>query len=98
MATIWAVILVTSLVSIVGFARAGSLVFWKSAAIPGGEAPHRPLPGLPIVAAGVMVAGMVALAVFAGPVTGYLEATSASLYDPSAYIDVVLGPERLARQ
>jgi len=98
MDTIWAVILVTSLVSIVGFARAGSLVFWKSASIPGRATPERPLPGLPIAAAGAMVAGMMALAVFAGPVTGYLEATSASLYDPSAYIDVVLGPERLARQ
>jgi len=98
MATIWTVMLVTSLITIVGFARAGSVVFWKSTAIPGAADAQRRLPGLPIAAASVMVAGMVALAVFAGPVTGYLEATSAALYDPAAYISTVLGPERLAQQ
>ena len=96
MATIWAVILVTSLVSIVGFARAGSVVFWKSTTIAAPLEPRHSLPALPLVAAAVMVGGMVALTVFAGPVTGYLEATAAALYDPSGYIDAVLGPERMA--
>jgi len=97
MATIWAVILVTSLVTIVGFARAGSMVFWKSAAIPGPQEHHNvSRPAFPIVAAGAMLAGMVALAVFAGPITGYLEATAAGLYDPSAYLQAVLGPAAVA--
>ncbi|MGF1628361.1 MAG: monovalent cation/H+ antiporter subunit D [Kiloniellaceae bacterium] len=97
MATIWTVILVTSLISIVGFARAGSLIFWKSAAVPGPAGTEAsaagPRSGLPIVAAGAMLAAMVALTVFAGPVTGYLEATAAALYDPGEYIRAVLGAD-----
>ncbi|GAB4394963.1 MAG: monovalent cation/H+ antiporter subunit D [Kiloniellaceae bacterium] len=97
MVTIWAVVLVTSLIAMVGFARAGSMVFWKSAAIPGPSDEVPPSrPATPIVAAAAMLAGMVALAVFAGPVTGYLEATAAGLYDPSDYIGAVLGPDTLA--
>lgn len=97
MVTIWTVILVTSLIAIVGFARAGSVMFWKSAAIPGAQE-ETPVArsAWPIAAAGVMLAGMVALAVFAGPVTGYLEATASGLYDPGAYIRAVLGPDVLA--
>ncbi|HEY9537291.1 MAG TPA: monovalent cation/H+ antiporter subunit D, partial [Kiloniellaceae bacterium] len=53
-------------------------------------------PGLPLAAAGAMVAGMVALAVFAGPINGYLDATAAGLFDPTAYLHAVLGPEAVA--
>ncbi len=97
MVTIWIVILVSSLVAIVGFGRAGSMLFWKSASIPGQEEPQSSArPVLPIVAAGAMLAGMVALTVFAGPVIGYLEVTAAELYDPVDYIRTVLGPDVLA--
>src|SRR3546814_4818019 len=34
MVVVWTVILVTSLLTIVGFARAGSTVFWKSTSLP----------------------------------------------------------------
>ncbi|MEQ8357633.1 MAG: monovalent cation/H+ antiporter subunit D [Kiloniellaceae bacterium] len=94
MVTIWTLILVTSLLAMIGFSRAGSLIFWKSAAIPGPQDPAAATrPVLPIAAAGVMLAGMVGLAIFAGPVTGYLEATSAGLHDPVDYIRAVLGPD-----
>jgi multicomponent K+:H+ antiporter subunit D len=101
MVTIWTVILVTSLVGIVGFARAGSMIFWKSAAIPGPEAVAEtqtapPRSAWPIVAAATVLGTMVALAIFAGPVTGYLQVTAAELYDPSGYIRAVLGPDVLA--
>ena len=43
--TIWAVILVTSLMAIVGLSRAGSTVFWKSGATP--EQPPSPPPAPP---------------------------------------------------
>ena len=97
MGTIWTVILVTSLLAMVGFARAGSVIFWKSAAIPGAESnPAVARPALPIAAAAVMLAGMVALTVFAGPVTEYLQMTAAGLHDPVDYIRAVLGPDVLA--
>jgi multicomponent K+:H+ antiporter subunit D len=97
MVLVWTIILATSLLTIVGFARAGSLVFWKSAALPAGAAAVGPSrPALPLAAAGAMVAGMIALAVFAGPVSGYLEATAAGLFDPTDYLQAVLGPQGMA--
>src|SRR3546814_758890 len=96
MAIVWTVVLVTSIFSIVGFARAGSIVFWKGAAIPASGVRQPSLPALPVAAAGALVAGMIALAVFAGPVTSYLDATAAGLIDPTAYIHAVLGPDAVA--
>ncbi|MDO9639837.1 MAG: monovalent cation/H+ antiporter subunit D [Pseudotabrizicola sp.] len=86
-ALVWSVVLVTSLITIVGFARAGSAVFWKAhASAPEGDAPGHPTEALSFVAVGTLLAGLVALTVFAGPVIAWMEVTSASLYDPSAYI------------
>ena len=96
MATIWTVVLVTSLIAIVGFARAGSVLFWKSASVPGDGDPPPAGSALSMGAVGAMLAGMVALSAFAGPVTGYLEMAAGELYNPAAYITAVLGPEALA--
>ncbi|WP_199178461.1 monovalent cation/H+ antiporter subunit D [Acidimangrovimonas sediminis] len=90
---IWGAILVTSLISIVGFARAGSSLYWKANAIaPGGRLSvpeERPL--LPFVATGMLLAGLVALTVFAGPVTHWMQGTATQLLDRTAYITAVLG-------
>ncbi|RXV62628.1 monovalent cation/H+ antiporter subunit D [Roseovarius sp. A46] len=87
---IWGAVLVTSLVAVLGFAQAGSVVFWK---VNGGEPETHPVPqpALPLVAAFGLLAGIVALSVFAGPVMGYLEATAAQLHAPAVYIEAVLG-------
>ncbi|MDV7271989.1 monovalent cation/H+ antiporter subunit D [Thioclava sp. A2] len=91
--TIWAVILVTSLIAIVGFGRAGSTVFWKAYATEG-DPPEGPrdasAPGLAFVAAGALIAGLVALTVFAGPATGWLRVTADQLHHPQAYIGAVM--------
>ena len=92
-ALVWAVILVTSLLTIIGFARAGSVLFWKSA---GEAAAPQAWPAGPVVAASAMLAALAALTVFAGPVERYLDATAAQLYAPSAYIEAVLGETALA--
>ncbi len=90
---LWAVVLVTSLIAIVGFARAGSTVFWKAYAVEG-EAPDAPrdasAPGLAFTAAGGLLAGLVALTLFAGPASAWLNATAAQLYTPQAYISAVM--------
>ncbi len=97
---IWSVILVTSLVGILGFAQAGSAIFWKTTTpdpIPEDAdtdatsvaAPRSP--ALPLLASFTLLAGIVALSVFAGPVTGYVEATADQIHTPSGYIDAVLG-------
>ena len=95
-AWIWAVLLGTSLVVIVGFARAGSLLFWKSgSAAADGDAPEngpaRPR-AAPVAAAALLVAGTALLTAFAGPVTRHLEAAARQALDPAAYVGAVLGP------
>ena len=98
MALIWATILVTSLIAIVGFARAGSTLFWKAVSVSGdpdsfhGGAAKSPATAIPATVAGLLLVAMVVLAVLAGPTTDYLEATAAQLYDPAPYIEAVLGP------
>lgn len=100
-ALIWAVILIASLVMVVGFARTGSLIFWKSHDPTLAEEPqktgdedtepaqHR-APALPFVAVFALLGGLVTLTVFAGPVSDYTTATAAQLFDPGIYIDAVL--------
>jgi multicomponent K+:H+ antiporter subunit D len=94
----WTAILVGSLLTIVGFARAGSALFWKSTSIdaPAAQA-NAPVPNDSATVAQVApvmltLAALVALAVFAGPVASYLEQTSAQLFDRSGYISAVLAP------
>lgn len=95
-AWIWAVIIITSLVAIVGFARAGSVVFWKTAGpVPDSELEEdprddEPTSALPFVAAFGLFAGLVMLTIFAGPALTYAEATAGQLYDNAPYRDAVL--------
>jgi multicomponent K+:H+ antiporter subunit D len=99
-ALIWGVILVASLVSVVGFARAGSLIFWKAYEAEGADPadqPSRQTPAaasLPFVAIFGLLTGLVLLSVFAGPVHEYASATAGQLFDPSGYIDAVLGGDK----
>ncbi|WP_420558023.1 monovalent cation/H+ antiporter subunit D [Roseovarius sp.] len=97
---IWAVVLASSLISVVGFARAGSNVFWKARSIARPE-------GAPVVAApsalsytavGGLIALLIAHTVFAGQVHGYTRAISAQLFAPEPYISTVLEtPGKLGR-
>jgi multicomponent K+:H+ antiporter subunit D len=95
---IWGVILVASLIAVVGFARAGSMLFWKpyenlpaeAAASVSVKETATPAPALPFVAVFALVAALVVLSVFSGPVSDYTNATAGQLFDPSQYIDAVL--------
>lgn len=83
---IWPVILGSSLILILGFARAGSTVFWKAYAAAPLEPPQHKTEALSFTAIGALLAGLIALTIFAGPVTIWMEATAASLHNPAAYI------------
>ena len=83
---IWSVILGSGLLMVLGFARAGSTLFWKSHATGEDAAPHDSEP-VAFVAIGGLLAGLVVLTVFAGPISGWLDATAAGLHAPQAYID-----------
>ena len=90
----WAVILIGSLLTIIGFARAGSSLFWKPTAYDGDPPAPDPVMDKP---AGVMavaptmaaVAMLGLLAMFAHPVSTYLEATAAQLFQPDAYLSII---------
>lgn len=90
---VWGGILITSLLAIIGFAHAGSTIFWKSASVEGMLRVRRlTSSALPLVSIGFLLSGSVALTVFAGPVTAYLDETAVQLFAPSNYIEAVLGP------
>jgi multicomponent K+:H+ antiporter subunit D len=88
---LWALILSTSLIAIVGFSRGGSMLFWKAHALPAAPAPARRPGALPFVAVGGLLACLALLTLFAGPVHAWLELTAAQLYAPAGYIEAVLG-------
>ena len=83
---IWPTILITSFLMILGFARAGSTLFWKSHATDAAPQPHAAQPAA-FAALAALLAALVALTVTAGPVTDWLAATADALHDPAAYIE-----------
>ncbi len=90
-ALIWSLLLLTSLLAIIGFGRAGSTLFWKSTGVPG----HFPVASesntLSLVAIGLLLAGSIGLTLFAGPLTTYLDATAEQVFATRQYIEAVLG-------
>lgn len=94
MVLVWATVLSSSLVALVGFSRAGSVLFWK-AHESGARRPETPADlatALPVTATAALIAALAVLTVFAGPIKGYLDATAAQLYAPQQYIEAVLSP------
>ena len=94
MVWVWSIVLGTSLLAVIGFARGGSTLFWKSYASEetmGHKSEFQK--SLAFVSIGFLLAMTVFLTAFAGPVTDYLDKTSAQLFTPKPYVDAVLGPQ-----
>jgi multicomponent K+:H+ antiporter subunit D len=92
-ATAWAVILGGSLLLLVGYARAGSTLFWKAAAGGGGAAAvvrAAPVGPVPLAVVFLLLASTGALSVLGGPVMEATGATAAELLDRDRYIRAVL--------
>ncbi len=92
---IWSVILISSLISIIGFSRAGAVLFWKAKSIEPSEtdAPEdmiAPPSALSYVAVGGLITLLVAHTALAGPAYRYFERTSAQLFAPAAYLSTVI--------
>ena len=102
---IWSVILATSLLALLGFAQAGSAVFWKPpqddatppaaaegiTAANGAPLAHdHPAPALAFAVVFAALFAVAGLAVMAGPLTDHLAAITAQLYAPGTYIDAVM--------
>ena len=91
-ALIWTTILAGSLVALLGFARAGSVLFWNTTTA---TARATPIPALAVTAACLPLALLVLLTLFAGPVTRQLDATAAQLFDRAGAVAAVLPPEAI---
>ena len=89
---VWAIVLGGSLVSVVGFGRAGSVVFWKAKSVaPPEDAPVLSPPAtLSYVAVGGLVGALILHTVFAGQVTAFTTDIAAQLFSPGAYMSEVL--------
>jgi multicomponent K+:H+ antiporter subunit D len=90
-ALVWAVVLVAGFFTLVGLARAGSLLFWQvrpdlPACGPSGASPR--LLGATVL----LLATSVGLTVLAGPIQRYTDAAALQLQDREAYARAVLGP------
>jgi len=104
---IWLIILVSSFIGLVGMARSGSLLFWKCSAtkvelgtkesnISGSHSDSVESPAesgivLPSVACGTILALILMLSIFAGPISQFMDDTAEQLYDSKQYVNSVLG-------
>lgn len=100
---IWAAVLTSSLLMMIGFARAGSTIFWKGSNTPNDIQPvTAPFAGMeqaanaviPLVVVTVLLAGTAILAFGAGPSMNGFDATARQLGDRDAYIGAVLRPDQ----
>lgn len=87
---IWTFVLGTSLVVILGFARAGSTLFWEGT--PAGETPRSAPRGvaLQVTVCAFLLGTTALLTAFAGPLTREFGATARQVFDPQAYVRAVL--------
>jgi len=84
---LWTALLGAGLAATIALARAGSALFWKTAA--GGAPPESPAPGTLAPIAALLALG-IALAVFAAPVQRYTDATARQLADRRLYESRIL--------
>ena len=90
-AWVWSVVLVTSVMTLVGLARAGSILFWN--VLPEGRHSIHPGSSVRLTRATLGLLSLsLALAVAASPLKRYTDAAALQLADRDAYAQAVLGP------
>ena len=89
-AGVWAVVLGVGLLTLIGLARAGSILFWhvneQALSVPAGSSPRL------VMATTALLAATVGMTVWAAPIQRYTEATARQLQDREGYARAVLGP------
>ncbi|MEG3085116.1 monovalent cation/H+ antiporter subunit D [Sphingomonas sp. PB2P12] len=90
---LWATVLGTTLIGVIGFARSGSALFWKDA--PDGDPIACPDRSRSEFAAPVLLLALLAmLTLGAGWATAQTQAAAGQLFAPQRYMAAVLGEER----
>lgn len=106
---IWSIVLSASLFCIVGFSRSGSLLFWKCLGQSDGEEEticdesaklkeNLTPTVLSTVSIGALLAMLIALTGFAGPIANHLQRTSEQIHNRTQYMNAVLGEEAVRRR
>ncbi|WP_343044445.1 monovalent cation/H+ antiporter subunit D [Sphingomonas hominis] len=96
---VWATILATTMIGVVGFSRSGSTLFWKATPQVEGEALVEPIASTrrsraEFIAPATLLALLAALTIAAGWVTMQTGATAAQIMAPERYVAAVLGAGR----
>ena len=86
----WTVILLTTLIGVIGFARAGSTVFWKDTPLDEGDGAMAVPSRADMIAPAALLVLLAALSAAAGPATAYADAAAAQLLDSAATARAVL--------
>lgn len=85
----WTAILATTLIGVIGFARTGSAIFWKSE--PAGDGPSLPLVArTDMVAPVIALLLLVALSAAAGPATAFMQDAAGQIMNSGATVRAVL--------
>jgi len=87
---VMAIVLITSLLTLMALARAGSTLFFKTDTHAGAATLPDVANLVPVVAVAVL---SLLFVVFARPIHGYAQAAAAQLVNPSAYIDAVMSAD-----
>ncbi len=102
---IWTLMLGTSLAVILGFARAGSTLFWKEAGAPHAardsvvrDGVVKAASALPMAVCAALVAATALLAAFAGKIVPEFAATAHQVLAPKTYVRAVIAPAAPAKQ
>jgi multicomponent K+:H+ antiporter subunit D len=87
---LWVTILATTLIGVIGFARTGSAIFWKTTDDAGTAQPAASMRA-DLIAPVAALALLASLSAAAGPVTAYTHAAAVQLLDPAITARAVLG-------
>ncbi|MES2990503.1 MAG: monovalent cation/H+ antiporter subunit D [Pseudomonadota bacterium] len=90
---VWAVVLGVGFVTLIGLARAGSILFWAVRDEHSDTGASGASPRMLAATLSLLVAS-IAMSVFAAPLKRYTDAAAAQLLDREAYARAVLGAER----
>lgn len=87
---VWIVVLGVSFLTMVGLARAGSILFWHVRDTPDQDARH--IGAQPVMATALLLASTVLMSVWAAPIQRYVTSAAQQLGEREAYARAVLGP------
>jgi multicomponent K+:H+ antiporter subunit D len=87
---IWTLILVSSLLLVIGFTRAGIAVFWDTRDDAADDEAVEAYSGLALASVFGLFGVIVIITVFAQPVMAFLSDTAQQIHDPRSYIEAVI--------